>query len=192
MNPGILLVILDLKRRIHDIFNAGKYMLGQRVKGNYASAIIILLIFIGALLIAAVGAFVADYLYVSGFLDFTLIIIDLFILVIAITTASFLAQKIGTSVSNDEKIAHRQVVAVLLCLGGILVGLGTWTQLGGSPKLSIFVPIGIASAMQLVLYLFASIFIFVNSDVVRKKVWTPIMFFLMLTAPSLILYASRL
>lgn len=168
-------------------------MLHKKIQGTTASAILILLIFIIGLLLATAAALVADFMYVSsGILDFTLILIDLLIFVSAITIATFLAYKVGISISNDKNITSKHVSAVFACLAGIGVGLGLWTQLGGSPKPSIIVPIVISSLVQIVLYFIASIFVFACVETVRQKVWIPLVFIIMLIAPSVILYASRL
>jgi hypothetical protein len=119
---------------------------------------------------------------------FYLIIIDIVLFIIAIIVAALLSKKIGYSISGDQNYTNKQVKTILFALVGIGFGLGTWIQAAKSPKPSIVLPIIVATVVQITFYLFASQMVFATSDMTRKKVWTPIVFFIMLVLPSAILY----
>jgi hypothetical protein len=165
-----------------------KLMPQNKIPSHIASSLLIPIIFIIALMVATAGTFIFNFFYTPTFIDFTVFIVGLFSFVICLTVADFVSRRIGFNVSNDKKLTALQVNSIWLCLVGILLSLGTWIQIGLSPKPSIRVPIIIVTVVQIILYIVACTFVFISSDPVRKKVWTPLVFVLALTLPSVIIY----
>ena len=172
-------------------------MLQKKIQGNKLSALLILLTWLVCLAFAGAGAVLA-----AGIIDttgssitigdsfqknFQLIIIDFSIFLISIIIAIILSRKLGLSVSGNKSTTNQQVSAIFLSIIGILIGLIARDSTVESPKPSILLPIIFTISALILLYIFASSLVFTSTDSTRKKVWTPVIYFVMLAMPSVIL-----
>lgn len=153
----------------------------------------ILFIWLCCAVSAVIGVFLAgEHINVNytGFDTlYYMLIFDSIIVITAIIAAVILSSRRRLTRSDGVVSSRLLTGAMFISLVGVIIGVVVWlniVKVGPTPP--VYIPLMLALLGQIIVYFVAARYVLSSADRLRKRLWTPIVFIVLLILPALIFY----